>query len=32
MSFYDMMYKEIEVSVNDMVTKSKVREDHITNL
>lgn len=30
--FYDMMHKEIEVYVDDMIAKSWDDEDHITNL
>ena len=30
--FHDMMHKEIEVYVDDMIAKSKVDEDHTTTL
>ncbi|PKI44257.1 hypothetical protein CRG98_035331 [Punica granatum] len=30
--FHDMMYKEIEVYVDDMIAKSKEGEDHLVNL
>ncbi|PKI32947.1 hypothetical protein CRG98_046662, partial [Punica granatum] len=30
--FHDMMHKEIEVYVDDMITKSKEGEDHLVNL
>ncbi|TYK20949.1 uncharacterized protein E5676_scaffold284G00970 [Cucumis melo var. makuwa] len=30
--FHDMMHKEIEVSVDDMIAKSKADEDHTTTL
>ncbi|PKI51083.1 hypothetical protein CRG98_028512 [Punica granatum] len=30
--FHDMMHKEIEVYVNDMIAKSKEGEDHLVNL
>jgi len=30
--FHDMMHKEIEVYVDDMIAKSKTEEDHIINL
>jgi len=30
--FHDMMHKEIEVYVEDMITKSKSKEEHINNL
>ncbi|KAK9017849.1 hypothetical protein V6N11_000850 [Hibiscus sabdariffa] len=30
--FHDMMHKEIEVYVDDMIAKSKTEEEHLTNL
>ena len=30
--FYDMMHKEIEVYMDDMIAKSQREEDHIINL
>ena len=30
--FHDMMHKEIEVYVDDMITKSQSEEDHVVNL
>ncbi|KAK8694476.1 hypothetical protein V6N13_072027 [Hibiscus sabdariffa] len=30
--FHDMMHKEIEVYVDDMIAKSKTEEEHITNI
>ena len=30
--FHDMMHKEIEVYVNDMIAKSKTEEEHLVNL
>jgi len=30
--FHDMMHKEIEVYVDDMIAKSKIEEEHIVNL
>ena len=30
--FHDMMHKEIEVYVDDMIAKSRVEEDHVANL
>ena len=30
--FHDMMHKEIEVYVDDMIAKSQEEEEHITNL
>lgn len=30
--FHDMIHKEIEVYIDDMVTKSQTEEDHIVNL
>jgi len=30
--FHDMMYKEIEVYVDDMITKSRTEEEHLVNL
>ncbi|PKI71430.1 hypothetical protein CRG98_008167 [Punica granatum] len=30
--FHDMMHKEIEIYVNDMIAKSKEGEDHLVNL
>ena len=30
--FHDMMHKEIEVYVNDMITKSRMEEEHLVNL
>ena len=30
--FYDMMHKEIEVYVDDMIAKSQREDEHITNL
>jgi len=30
--FHDMMHKEIEVYVDDMITKSKSEEEHLINL
>lgn len=30
--FHDMMHKEIEVYVNDMIAKSKTEEDHVEYL
>ena len=30
--FHDMMHKEIEVYVDDMIAKSQGEEDHIVNL
>ncbi|PKI35509.1 hypothetical protein CRG98_044100, partial [Punica granatum] len=30
--FHDMMHKEIEVYVDDMIAKSREREDHLVNL
>ena len=30
--FHDMMHKEIEVYVDDMIAKSKTEEEHIRNL
>ena len=30
--FYDMMYKEIEVYVDDMIAKSQEGESHVANL
>ncbi|PKI56401.1 hypothetical protein CRG98_023204 [Punica granatum] len=32
MLFHDMMHKEIEVYVDDMIAKSKEGEDHLVNL
>ena len=29
---HDMMHKEVKVYVNDMIAKSKSKEDHITDL
>jgi len=30
--FHDMMHKEIEVYVDDMITKSRSEEEHLFNL
>ena len=30
--FHDMMHKEIEVYVDDMIAKSKIKEEHLVNL
>ena len=30
--FHDMMHKEIEVYVEDMIAKSKIEEEHLVNL
>ena len=30
--FHDMMYKEIEVYVDDMIAKSRTTRDHLANL
>ena len=30
--FYDMMHKEIEVYVDDMIAKSRTEEEHLVNL
>ena len=30
--FHDMIHKEIEVYVDDMIAKSKIEEEHIVNL
>lgn len=30
--FHDMMHKEVEVYVDDMIVKSKEEEDHVVNL
>ena len=30
--FHDMMHKEIEVLVDDMIAKSKTEEEHLVNL
>jgi len=30
--FHDMMHKEIEVFVDDMITKSRSEEEHLVNL
>ena len=30
--FHDMMHKEIEVYVDDMIAKSKTEEEHLVNL
>ena len=30
--FHDMMHKEIEVYVDDMIAKSKTKEEHLINL
>jgi len=30
--FHDMMHREIEVYVDDMITKSKTKEEHLVNL
>lgn len=30
--FHDMMHKEIEVYVDDMIAKSRPEEDHLVNL
>ena len=30
--FHDMMHKEIEVYVDDMIAKSRTEEDHLVNL
>ena len=30
--FHDMMHKEIEVYVDDMIAKSKTKEEHLVNL
>ena len=30
--FYDMMHKESEVYVDDMIAKSKTEEEHLVNL
>jgi len=30
--FHYMMHKEIEVYVDDMITKSKTKEEHLVNL
>ena len=30
--FHDMMHKEIEVYVDDMIAKSQSEEDHVVNL
>ena len=30
--FHDMMYKEIEVYVDDMIAKSQGEDDHVVNL
>ena len=30
--FHDMMHKEIEVYVDDMIAKSRERESHVANL
>ena len=32
MLFHDMMHKEIEVYVNDMIAKSQREDDHVVNL
>ena len=31
-SYHDMMHKEIEVYMDDMITKSKNEEEHLVNL
>jgi len=30
--FHDMMHKEIEVYVDDMIAKSRIEEEHLVNL
>jgi len=30
--FHDMMHKEIEIYVDDMISKSKTEEEHLVNL
>ena len=30
--FHDMMHKEIEVYMDDMISKSKIEEEHLVNL
>jgi len=30
--FHDMMHREIEVYVDDMIAKSKTEEEHLVNL
>jgi len=30
--FHDMMHREIEVNVNDMIAKYKTKEEHLVNL
>ena len=30
--FHDMMHKEIEVYVDDMIAKSRMKEEHLVNL
>lgn len=30
--FYDMIHKEIEVSIDDMIVKSQTKEEHLVNL
>lgn len=30
--FHDMMHKEMEISVDDMIAKSKAKEDHLIDL
>ena len=30
--FHDIMHKEIEVYVDDMITKSRMEEEHLVNL
>ena len=30
--FHDIMYKEIEVYVDDMISKSKTEEEYLVNL
>ena len=30
--FHDMMYKKIEIYVDDMITKSREGESHVANL
>ena len=30
--FHDMMHKEIEVYVDDMIAKSQTKEEHLVNL
>ena len=30
--FHDMMHKEIEVYVDDMIAKSRTKEEHLVNL